>query len=159
MYFHRLYMRKLLPYLRLRTMTQEQVAVLPEQCVDTLEKLALLKDLCSKKRKRKADALPDLFNNSLNKKRVQIYSVTTCTIIPINLMSCQVEDLAHEQKFKTQCKSIINYLDIVLKKEIFLTKLNCLAELMMCPGLSFTWAMNSTKMFPKRSITQLSNFR
>jgi hypothetical protein len=130
-------MRKLLPYLRLRTLTQEQMAELPETCINPLEKLALLKDVCTKSLKRKAEtSLSDPFNNSL-KKRVRTYSDSRCTIIPTELMAQKVEDIAIENKHKTSCKSLVNYLDIVLKKEIFLTKLEVLGRIDDVPSIEF----------------------
>ena len=130
-------MRKLLPYLRLRTLTQEQVAQLPENCIKPLEKLALLKDVCAKSLKRKAETpLSDPFNNSL-KKRVQTYSDIRCTIVPNELIAQEAEDLAIEDKHKTSSKSLVNYLDIVLKKEIFLTKLEVLGRIDDVPSIEF----------------------
>lgn len=129
-------MRNLLPYLRLRTMTQEQVSLLSEQCVMPMEKLALLKDLCCKSKKRKAEALSEPFSNSL-KKRVQTYTDSRCTIIPSKLMTCVVENLAYEDKHRVQCKSVVNYLDIKLKKDIFITELVMLCRIDDLPRIEF----------------------
>jgi hypothetical protein len=129
-------MRKLLPYLRLRTMTQEQVSLLPEQCIDPLEKLALLKDVCSNSRKRKAEVLSEPFSNSM-KKRVQTYTDYRCTIIPSKIMSCPAEDLALEDKHKTHCKSVVNYLDVVLKQEIYMTEMELLSRIDDLPRIEF----------------------
>lgn len=147
-------MRKLLPYLRLRTLTQDQASALTESCIDPLEKLALLQDLCSKSKKRKSsDALPDPFSNSL-KKRVQMYTDSMCTIIPSNLISCDVDDLAFKDKHRMLLKSSINYVDIVLKKGIYLTQLHCLSKIDDAPRIEYRPEDGNYQNVPKEKTYQ-----
>jgi hypothetical protein len=114
-------------------LTQTQAAELPEDCVDPLEKLALLKDLNSKKRK---SALLEPLNNSLV-KRVKVYTTIKVQLIPKSLLLCDENQLTYEEKEKTNYRHIVNYLDLELNEDIHLTKLKFISKIKDFPKIEY----------------------